>query len=141
MNAVPNKAVIEEVALELGINPAFVEKDWYVVQILQIIGAIDLLGAQTIFAGGTALAKAHRLLQRFSEDIDFRLVDPALATLSRNERRKHLSVLKQVIHDAITKHFPNGGNQVKREMKIVFFRLRLNILLSSLLWKLCARMY
>lgn len=31
MNAVPNKAVIEEVALELGINPAFVEKDWYVV--------------------------------------------------------------------------------------------------------------
>src|SRR5580692_3362017 len=107
MNAVPTKAVIEEVALELGINPAFVEKDWYVVQILQIIGSMDLLGAKTIFAGGTALAKAHRLLQRFSEDIDFRLVYPALATLSRNERRKQLSVLKQLIHSAITKHFPN----------------------------------
>ena len=65
MNAVPTKAVIEEVALELGINPAFVEKDWYVLQILQIIGSIDLLGAKTIFTGGTALAKAHCLLQRF----------------------------------------------------------------------------
>jgi hypothetical protein len=123
MNAVPTKAVIEEVALELGINPAFVEKDWYVVQILQIIGSMDLLGAKTIFAGGTALAKAHRLLQRFSEDIDFRLVYPALATLSRNERRKQLSVLKQLIHSAITKHFPNGGNQVKARDENRFFSL------------------
>jgi len=32
MNAVPNKAIIEKVALEFGVNPAFVEKDWYVVQ-------------------------------------------------------------------------------------------------------------
>lgn len=32
MNAVPNKMLIVEVALELGIDPAFVEKDWYVVQ-------------------------------------------------------------------------------------------------------------
>jgi hypothetical protein len=27
MNAAPDKTIIEEVALELGINPAFVEKD------------------------------------------------------------------------------------------------------------------
>ena len=128
MNAVPTKAVIEEVALELGINPAFVEKDWYVVQILQIIGFMDMLGAKTIFAGGTALAKAHHLLQRFSEDIDFRLVDPALATLSRNERRKHLSVLKQVIHDTIIKHFPNGGNQVKARDENRFFSLEVEYL-------------
>src|SRR5580692_2165157 len=100
MNAVPSKALIEEVALELGIDPAFVEKDWYVVQLIRLLMATDLFSAQLIFTGGTALAKAHRLLQRFSEDIDFRLVYPALATLSRNERRKQLSVLKQLIHSA-----------------------------------------
>lgn len=33
MNADPDKAV-KEVALEFGINPAFVEKDWYVMQAL-----------------------------------------------------------------------------------------------------------
>jgi predicted nucleotidyltransferase component of viral defense system len=66
MNAVPSKALIEEVALELGIDAAFVEKDWYVVQLIRVLMAIDLFGAQLIFTGGTALAKAHRLLQRFS---------------------------------------------------------------------------
>ncbi len=58
MNAVPNKTVIEEVALELGINPAFVEKDWYVVQILKIIGLLDLLGAQAIFASRNSPCKS-----------------------------------------------------------------------------------
>ncbi|MDO6433101.1 hypothetical protein Q4E93_21005 [Flavitalea sp. BT771] len=42
MNAVPSKIVIEEVALELGIDPAFVEKDWYVVQMLKLIAGMDL---------------------------------------------------------------------------------------------------
>jgi predicted nucleotidyltransferase component of viral defense system len=112
MNAFPNKTVMEEVALELGINPAFVEKDWYVVQILKIIGLLDLLGAQAIFAGGTALAKAHGLLKRFSEDIDFRLVDPALSSYFRSQQKKHLSMLKGLIHDAIVTHFPDSGGIV-----------------------------
>ena len=76
MNAVPGKELIMEVALELGIDPAFVEKDWYVVQVIREIISIDLSGAQLIFTGGTALSKAHRLIQRFSEDIDFRLILP-----------------------------------------------------------------
>jgi predicted nucleotidyltransferase component of viral defense system len=112
MNAVPNKSDIEEVALELGINPAFVEKDWYLVQILKIIGFLDLFGAQAIFAGGTALAKAHGLLKRFSEDIDFRLVVPVLSSYSRSQQKKHLSMLKGLIHDAIVSHIPDSGSQV-----------------------------
>jgi predicted nucleotidyltransferase component of viral defense system len=66
MNAVPNKTLIVEVALELGIDPAFVEKDWYVVQMIREIVDADLFGAQLIFTGGTALSKAHQLIQRFS---------------------------------------------------------------------------
>jgi hypothetical protein len=37
MNAAPDKAVIEEAALELGINPAFGEKGLYVAQLLSIV--------------------------------------------------------------------------------------------------------
>jgi predicted nucleotidyltransferase component of viral defense system len=58
MNAVPGKAVIEEVALELGIDPAFVEKDWYVVQLIREITNPELLGAQVIFTGGTSLSNS-----------------------------------------------------------------------------------
>ncbi|HEV2355914.1 MAG TPA: nucleotidyl transferase AbiEii/AbiGii toxin family protein [Puia sp.] len=67
MNAAPDKALMEEVALEMGIDPAFVEKDWYVVQAIALIVGLDLSGAKVVFTGGTALAKAHRLLKRFSE--------------------------------------------------------------------------
>ncbi|HMI63425.1 MAG TPA: hypothetical protein VK518_21060 [Puia sp.] len=58
MNAVPNKTLIVEVALELGIDRAFVEKDWYVVQMIREIINTDLFGAQLIFTGGTALSKS-----------------------------------------------------------------------------------
>ena len=121
MNAVPNRRVIEEVALELAIIPAFVEKDWYVVQILQIIQSTDLIGAKSVFAGGTALAKAHQLLQRFSEDIDFRIVDSALASLTRSEQRKRLSSLKELIQQAIVNHFPVDNIQVKARDENHFF--------------------
>lgn len=108
MNAVPNKVVIEEVALELGINPAFVEKDWYVVQFIGIITGTDLFGAQAIFTGGTALSKAHRLLKRFSEDIDFRLILPQNVSLSRSQRRNLLSNIRERLREIIITQFPAG---------------------------------
>lgn len=116
MNAVPDKAIIEEVALELGIDPAFVEKDWYVVQLIREIISMDLLGAQTVFAGGTALSKAHRLLQRFSEDVDFRLVLPAAQSESRSQQRKFLSVIRDRIHQLLAPLFlPNAVTWKSRD--------------------------
>ncbi|HET6252998.1 MAG TPA: nucleotidyl transferase AbiEii/AbiGii toxin family protein [Puia sp.] len=106
MNNAPGKAVIEEVALEMGIDPAFVEKDWYVVQLISKITNADLFGAQLIFAGGTALSKAHRLLQRFSEDIDFRLILPPNTSASRSQQRKLLSAIRERLYQLITAHFP-----------------------------------
>jgi predicted nucleotidyltransferase component of viral defense system len=99
MNAAPDKSIIDEVALEMGIDQAFVEKDWYVVQLIREISGAELLGAQVIFTGGTALSKAHRLLQRFSEDIDFRLVLPTEPLLSRSRRRKLLSAVRDRLRE------------------------------------------
>jgi Nucleotidyl transferase AbiEii toxin, Type IV TA system len=55
---------------------ALVEKDWFVTQAIAAIAMIDYQGFEVVFSGGTALAKAHHLLQRFSEDVDFRLLVP-----------------------------------------------------------------
>jgi predicted nucleotidyltransferase component of viral defense system len=107
MNAVPSKTLIVEVALELGIDPAFVEKDWYVVQVIRETVNMDLFGAQLIFTGGTALSKAHRLIQRFSEDIDFRLILPQQPPLSRSGRRKLLSAIRDRLREVVTIHFPS----------------------------------
>lgn len=67
-----DQAIVGEIAAELGINPAFVEKDWYSVQALKLISQHHSEDITTIFSGGTSLSKGHRLIQRFSEDLDFR---------------------------------------------------------------------
>ena len=106
MNAAPSKALIEEVALELSIDPAFVEKDWYVVQLIRALMPTNLFHAQLIFTGGTALSKAHRLLQRFSEDIDFRLILPTEPPLSGSRQRKLLSAIRDRLRECIATQFP-----------------------------------
>jgi predicted nucleotidyltransferase component of viral defense system len=121
MNTVPDKAVIEEVALELGIDPAFVEKDWYVVQLIREITNSALFEAQAIFSGGTALSKAHRLLQRFSEDIDFRLILPTGASASRSQQRKLLSAIRDRLHQVITSLFPSDAVKWKSRDENQYF--------------------
>lgn len=64
--------VVSDIAAELGIDPAFVEKDWYSVQVLKAISEHQSDTITTIFSGGTSLSKGHGLIQRFSEDLDFR---------------------------------------------------------------------
>lgn len=97
MSVVPDKSVIEEVASIIGISPSFVEKDWFVTQIIKIAGEINFENFQVIFTGGTALSKAHKLLQRFSEDTDFRVIAPGLDALSQSKQRALLSAFKKHI--------------------------------------------
>jgi hypothetical protein len=106
MIELPDKQIIEEAASELEINPAFVEKDWYVTQVIKLISSFSFEDFTMIFSGGTALAKAHDLLKRFSEDIDFRIIGPSLADLSQNGQKAKLSKLKNSIFAYLKKYFP-----------------------------------
>lgn len=55
-------------------DPALVEKDWLVVKALAAITAADRGPFQLVFQGGTALSRAHRVIERMSEDIDIKIV-------------------------------------------------------------------
>jgi hypothetical protein len=90
---------------------------------LAIIKGINLSGATAVFAGGTALAKAHKLLQRFSEDIDFRLVDPTLEILNRSQQRRRLATLKERINSVITAQFQAGSTLLKAKDENRFFSI------------------
>jgi hypothetical protein len=68
----PEPHIFEEIAIELGVDPAFVEKDWYATQVLKAIAAIPPGPITPVFSGGTCLSKAYKLIKRFSEDLDFR---------------------------------------------------------------------
>jgi len=55
-------------------SPALVEKDYYVVRALKAITETDTGSLGLVFGGGTALSRAHRLLDRMSEDIDLKII-------------------------------------------------------------------
>jgi predicted nucleotidyltransferase component of viral defense system len=95
MNASPSRKLIEEVATELAIAPSMIEKDWYVTQILAFLSGQEFPGFEIVFSGGTALSKAHGLIQRFSEDVDFRVI----VTLdgSQSRQRQKLSDFKNTV--------------------------------------------
>src|SRR5690606_11476611 len=63
--------------------PALDEKDWYVVKAL---AAADIAPFRLVFGGGTALARANKLVRRMSEDIDLKIVadeEPKRSALRR----------------------------------------------------------
>ena len=65
--------IVNDYSQEFGIAPQFVEKDYYVVKVLSEISKINYPDLKIIFSGGTCLSKAYHKIQRFSEDIDFRI--------------------------------------------------------------------
>ena len=67
-------ARIEE---ETGIPASHLEKDFWVTEVLRAVAVYGTSESTTIvFKGGTSLSKAHRLIRRFSEDVDLIVVTP-----------------------------------------------------------------
>jgi hypothetical protein len=62
--------LFQESASQLGMNPAIVEKDFWVCWILKLLFVEPALKNQMVFKGGTRLSKVFGLIDRFSEDID-----------------------------------------------------------------------
>jgi predicted nucleotidyltransferase component of viral defense system len=73
---------------EFEIDPVFIEKDWYTQHILGVISKFESDEFQPIFSGGTCLSKGYRLIERFSEDIDFRM-RPLKEKLTRSYRSNY----------------------------------------------------
>ena len=60
----------QQVADRMGLDPSAVEKDFWVVWMLDKLFQSKLLADKIIFKGGTSLSKVFGLIRRFSEDID-----------------------------------------------------------------------
>ncbi len=88
LKMLPDKSVIEDISSELGIAPAFVEKDWFAVQLLVLVSERQVSrDVKMAFSGGTSLSKGYGLIKRFSEDLDFILTLPEGTSLSAGQRR------------------------------------------------------
>ncbi|NTW68778.1 MAG: nucleotidyl transferase AbiEii/AbiGii toxin family protein [Chlorobiaceae bacterium] len=92
MNERPEQEIFEGVAEIKAIDAAFVEKDWFVTQVISSLFEFKYEGFEFVFTGGTALSKAHNLIQRFSEDVDFRVIAP-----KDQQNRSYLSRFKHEV--------------------------------------------
>ena len=68
-------AEISKVAQSLGLGERTIEKDYVLTWILFAIADLPL-GDRLAFKGGTAIKKVYAPGYRFSEDLDFTLLDP-----------------------------------------------------------------
>ncbi len=66
-----DKTFIDEVSQAKGILAAYIEKDYYIVELLKIIASFQNDSFSVTFSGGTSLSKGFGIINRFSEDIDF----------------------------------------------------------------------
>lgn len=68
---------VTRIAEATGIPPAHLEKDFWVTEVLRgASNASEATGCSVIFKGGTSLSKAHRIIRRFSEDVDLVVMLP-----------------------------------------------------------------
>lgn len=72
----------------LRINPAIVEKDYWVSQVLRALARE--FPNDFVFKGGTSLSKGYRIIHRFSEDVDILILPLGRGTGARDTLMKHM---------------------------------------------------
>lgn len=85
----------------LGLDEAVIEKDYYVTQIIHTLSNLENETFRLIFCGGTCLAKAHKLVQRMSEDVDFKVQLKIGENLSKSRLKNELSKFREQIRSTL----------------------------------------
>jgi hypothetical protein len=75
------RGLLNIVADEMGILPALVEKDYWIMHVLY---GLSKQGFQFELKGGTSLSKGYKIIERFSEDIDIHITPPAEFNINEN---------------------------------------------------------
>lgn len=95
-----NEKLLEEAILataqELEIREIYIEKDYWVSAALYEIFHSDIAD-QVVFKGGTALSKCHKLIERFSEDIDMVVLSNDGET--DNQLKKKIRAISKIVEE------------------------------------------
>lgn len=89
------RLLLDNIHERSGYRTDVLEKDYYVLLILQELAGFQAAGLPAYFKGGTALYKALRTTNRFSEDIDLS-VDTRECSRTQNDKRLECAAKKYV---------------------------------------------
>jgi len=90
------RTLIANISKSTNIEPFMLEKDYYVTYLLNKIAEKQ---PDIIFKGGTSLSKCHKIINRFSEDIDLSL-EPKTDRVTDSQRRSLKSNIIAVIEES-----------------------------------------
>lgn len=121
LSTADKQAVFNEVAAQINLPTAAIEKDWWVVRILELVFNSSI-APHTVFKGGTSLSKAWNLIDRFSEDIDLALDrrflgfektdDEMTGSQVRKLRESSGKFIKEKYFPELVDNFQNAGLKV-----------------------------
>jgi len=89
------RVLIEDIHSKTGYRTDVLEKDYYVALILEQLAGKQSTGLPAYFKGGTALYKALKTTNRFSEDIDIS-VDARGCSNAQNKKRLENATKKYI---------------------------------------------
>lgn len=120
--------IIDAAATRIVELPARVlEKDVIITEALRAIAAVRTAGLTLTFSGGTCLAKAYKLLERMSEDIDLRVSLENPGNFTRSGVRTCLRKLKIAVTDAMRAmqfHIPDTAIRARNENQFMSFEVQ-----------------
>lgn len=105
---------VRATAEAMGIAPEFVEKDYWICQILQRLSRHPDAD-RIIWKGGTSLSKAYSLVKRFSSDVDFAVVSGELSPSQLKQLITRIS--KDTTTDLTEKEVEGGTKKIGRYRK------------------------
>lgn len=127
MNLHENKRLFTDAVLAASeyfdIRPVYIEKDYWITRSLKLM-AQNPDAAKAVFKGGTSLSKAHKIGNRFSEDIDIAisdgdsLVGNQSKMLIKKIAKEMTSGLEEVVVHGVTS---KGSRYYKRCIHILTF--------------------
>jgi len=88
--------ILKATAQAMNISFLYVEKDYWVTYILKALSKSEYI-EQAIFKGGTALSKAYRVIERFSEDIDLAVISTGMTS---NQTKKLIKRIEKSMIDS-----------------------------------------
>lgn len=95
--------LVEITSEVLSLDESVIEKDYYVTEVICSISNLENECFNLVFCGGTCLAKAHKLVKRMSEDVDFKIVlKNKNAFSSKNQLLKALKKFRVLIVETLS---------------------------------------
>ncbi|CAA0147843.1 conserved hypothetical protein [Tenacibaculum maritimum] len=96
----PFRNAIRAAADHFGIAEIFIEKDYWVTFALKQIFTNPASKDITVFKGGTSLSKCHKIIERFSEDIDLVIITDEEE--GSNAIKKKLKLVTEAVAEPLT---------------------------------------